>query len=70
MKPDCKLCAYYDTEECESCSVYDNDRECSCHINPPCAYCMDNRYEEASNNKWNYIEVFAEVCVLFSQPHI
>ena len=25
----------------DAISDYDNDRTCSCHINPPCSYCVD-----------------------------
>lgn len=41
----CEDCKHYETEICEDCSI-NSDRSCSCHINPPCSYCEDVKYEE------------------------
>ena len=53
MRVDCGICANYDhagdeyTEICEDCSeYYMEDKNCRCHQNPPCSYCVDLRFEE------------------------
>ena len=48
---DCNFCIYQhgDNVECDDCSVYDGERGCSCHINPPCSFCIDNHFEPSVN---------------------
>jgi len=42
---DCNECKHQGSEECEECTNLD-DRCCSCHIAPPCSYCVGNNFEE------------------------
>lgn len=43
----CCKCRNFDTEICENCSIYLNEEVwCSCHINPPCFYCENLKYED------------------------
>jgi len=55
MRVDCSDCVHYNHEEgdynddiCPDCSEYCNtgESQCYCHINPPCSYCVDLRFEE------------------------
>lgn len=48
MDYDCKRCINRENEEvCSECSVNDDDYAgCSCHLNPPCNFCVNNLYEE------------------------
>jgi hypothetical protein len=39
----CKFEEFDDAEDCDGCSRLE-DTSCSCHINPPCAVCMDDYY--------------------------
>ena len=46
----CSFCKHEENtnNECDSCSVLSDDpymQGCSCHINPPCAYCVDSHFE-------------------------
>lgn len=43
----CDFCIYnIETDSiCESCSVKDIDRCCSCHLDPPCQYCVESNFE-------------------------
>ena len=31
---------------CDECSRLYGDRECTCHVNPPCSFCVEDMYEE------------------------
>lgn len=44
--PDCRTCINEDTDICGDCSVYRHEGGCSCHINPPCSFCVDLLYEQ------------------------
>jgi len=47
MLIDCNKCKHQETEVCEDCSVsYDMYAQCTCHINPPCGFCENCRFEE------------------------
>lgn len=42
----CSFCQHEDDDKyCDGCSVLDWERCCSCHINPPCCYCTDSKFE-------------------------
>ena len=45
---DCNTCKHQDTDICDECSgTWDPlEQGCSCHIDPPCSYCVENLYEE------------------------
>lgn len=46
MDHDCNTCAHNgDDEYCDECSNLWNAC-CSCHIAPPCSFCVNNLYEE------------------------
>ena len=40
----CIHCKNFNTKECDECSKL-WDRDCSCHINPPCPVCENNKFE-------------------------
>lgn len=46
----CEDCRHYEYDEiCSGCSNYDYGDGvvgCSCHLNPPCSYCVDLKYED------------------------
>lgn len=47
---DCSFCVHDGVEAdfdefCDGCSVSDTDKCCSCHINPPCGYCVNSLFE-------------------------
>lgn len=42
---DCKTCIHDNTDICDDCSV-NGDGGCSCHINPPCSFCVNIAYEQ------------------------
>lgn len=39
---------YGESDECDGCSISSIDRGCSCHINPPCSYCVDSHFEPSA----------------------
>jgi hypothetical protein len=42
---DCRFCIHKAKgEECDGCSN-PSDASCSCHLNPPCSFCVDNHFE-------------------------
>lgn len=42
----CCTCKNFDTEICDECSIsIYSDGCCSCHIHPPCSYCVNLKYE-------------------------
>jgi hypothetical protein len=43
---DCKKCEHNETDICDECSMNNEDTVCSCHINPPCSFCVGLLYEE------------------------
>lgn len=45
MKFNCHNCKNENTEACDECSA-NSDECCSCHVNPPCSYCVNSLYEE------------------------
>jgi len=51
MDCDCNTCIHDGNDEvCSECSQLDDDLSgCSCHISPPCSYCVGNQYEEKPN---------------------
>jgi len=58
MKFDCSKCKYQGVEEvCEECSASDIDGCCSCHLNPPCGYCTDSKFEEKDLKKPSQLEI-------------
>lgn len=42
----CKKCKYENSDECIECSHFNYDHSCSCHIHPPCSYCVNSKFEE------------------------
>ena len=46
MVYDCNKCKHLDTDECNGCSNLSGDRHCACHLNPPCGFCENLKYEE------------------------
>ena len=43
---DCSFCKHEDDEKyCKGCTIADADHCCSCHINPPCSYCVGSKFE-------------------------
>lgn len=46
----CPECEHEHTTVCDDCSVR-GDGSCSCHINPPCGYCTDNKFLEKEGGK-------------------
>ena len=43
---DCSFCEHGEDEKyCEDCTIADTDYCCSCHINPPCSYCVGSKFE-------------------------
>lgn len=46
-KKSCHFCKHNGSEDgsCDGCSVANDDMCCSCHINPPCAYCVNSNFE-------------------------
>ena len=40
-----------DNEICDDCSRNDVDIECTCHISPPCSFCVNDKYEKKSEIK-------------------
>jgi len=40
-----------DNEICDDCSRADGSGECTCHVIPPCSFCVDDKYEEKSEVK-------------------
>lgn len=49
MRVRCEDCLHEGKEDiCEVCSNNSGDEyaQCSCHINPPCSYCVELKYEE------------------------
>lgn len=51
----CMLCKHFgkavSSEICANCSVNKfEDSCCSCHINPPCSYCIELQFEEIDND--------------------
>jgi len=62
---DCSFCMHENNDEefCDDCSVYIFEGGCSCHINPPCSFCENNKFEVSNflinykhhkKNKWNW----------------
>lgn len=53
MYYNCEKCKNKDTEICEECSVPKHDilGGCSCHINPPCSFCIDLKYIEIDDEE-------------------
>jgi hypothetical protein len=47
----CEKCKHHETEVCDECSNRDGDMECSCHINPPCNFCGNLKYEEIEDEE-------------------
>ena len=45
MRHDCTKCKHENSEVCDDCSNISGEG-CSCHLNPPCGYCVDNHFEE------------------------
>lgn len=45
MKHDCDKCKHLESDECEDCSNL-SDQGCSCHLSPPCGFCVGNKFEE------------------------
>ena len=42
----CDFCIHEeDSEECDGCSLLTEGLCCSCHINSPCSYCVDSKFE-------------------------
>ncbi len=41
----CSFCIYEQTEDCDGCALQDRDLSCSCHINPPCAKCVNSKFD-------------------------
>lgn len=47
----CEYCIHQDCDEkeydefCDVCSVNKFETVCSCHINPPCEFCVNSRFE-------------------------
>lgn len=46
VEVDCDKCINQGNDEiCDECSALEGEC-CSCHINPPCSYCVNLRFEE------------------------
>ena len=41
----CEKCKHQETDVCDECSKHWG-QGCSCHINPPCSYCVEMQFEE------------------------
>jgi len=41
----CDFCAHLETDRCDDCSCIDGELCCSCHIAPPCSFCVGNGFE-------------------------
>ena len=46
----CEDCKHFEYDDfCSDCSAYDygeGSRGCSCHLNQPCSYCVNLKFEE------------------------
>ncbi len=45
----CSDCKHEDTDIYDNCSML-TDEGCSCHISPPCYFCVNLNFEEKETN--------------------
>lgn len=54
LEYDCKKCVNFESLLCDICSVKgmcDAGDCCTCFVNPPCDFCLNNYYEEYEKGK-------------------
>jgi hypothetical protein len=60
---DCGECLHEGTDECDECSIEYGNNGCACHINPPCSFCTDLKFEEKLGTKPKQKDNFLQQCI-------